>query len=83
MNRPPTPGERRVLKAIHESCSKRGVCPTVREIATAIGLTHGTVQFRINRLVDKKLVSRMAKLPRSLTVTSVGKQQLAEDWRPR
>lgn len=67
-----------MLQAIHDSCTKRGVPPTVRELASSVGLTRSTIHWRIDRLVEKGLITRMTGLPRSLALTSRGRQDIAE-----
>lgn len=75
----PTPGERKVLRAINETRLRKGLCPTVREIGALIGCTHGPVQYKINRLVRKGLLTRIDGHPRSLTITKRGRDELLHE----
>lgn len=69
---PPTPREIDCMLAIRKhTTGAQG--PSLKEIAEEMGLTSlHTVLFHLDNLAKKKLVRRVARIPRSIRLTSRG-----------
>lgn len=68
-----------VLVSIDTFIRDKGFSPTVREVGIATGLqSTATVHGHLHRLSEKKLISFIEFKPRTITITTKGKELLEQ-----
>lgn len=66
-----------ILQAVKEHGEKHGFPPSVREIATAVGLASpSTVKHHLDALEKAELLQRVQGLPRALEISAKGRELL-------
>ncbi|WEV40821.1 transcriptional repressor LexA [Lactobacillus sp. ESL0684] len=66
-----------ILQYIYQTIQDRGFAPTVREICAAMSLSStSTVHAHLSHLEQKGLITKDASKPRTLEVTTLGKEKL-------
>lgn len=67
-----TLSDRRLLEAIRDGWTQNGYGPTLREIATMVGVAFSSVKGRVDTLARRGLVAGEPFVPRSLRLTPEG-----------
>jgi repressor LexA len=73
-----TEPQRRTLAAIRTATAKRGIPPTLHELADILGISPASVHEQITQLVNKGYVRRNPRQARSLEVVREPEQEIAE-----
>lgn len=80
--RHPTPGQLRVLKALHFQTKANGHPPTIRELCATLGVrSTQAVAQHLGHLEDKGMVEHLPGTARTLRLTARGMATLRESFR--
>lgn len=78
-----TPRQQEILRLIHEEVSSHGFPPSVREIATRVGLASpSTVKHHLDALERNGYLQRSPGLPRALELSDRAREELSLDPPP-
>lgn len=73
---------RRTLQAIADYFAANGYAPTIRELCELMGISSTSLMnYHLNKLVDRGLLTRQKSIARAMTITDAGKRALNTNWR--